>query len=507
MSGLPEVVVTAVRDPLVVALGIFALGGLLMHILFRHHPLGRATVRVVFLVVLTLVLWHAGVVPYERLTVTGVLFEDAVHAVLKIAWWLWTAWFAVGLLRAFVVSERRPREGKLVQDLLAGLVYLAAVFAIIANVFDLPIRGLLATSGAVAIILGLALQSTLSDVFSGIVLNFSRPYRPGDWISIEGGTDGSVIEMNWRATHILTGKSDLAIVPNSTIAKAKIVNSSSPSGVHGMTVTVRLDAKNPPSTGAEILRRAVLNTRLILTTPAPAVVVTSIIADAIEFDINFSVEQLAHGTRAQNELFNWIYRHLAVAGIGWASSQRQLAAVPPAASREQANTAVERAIDLVAIFADLTEDERKMLAAKTRHVHYDQGEVLIELGTVLRSLFVIGAGIVSITAATSEGETELLRIGPGDHYGEIGMLTGQPAAATLKALIPVTAYELAREDLAPVLEARPEVSQELSRALAQRQAAGQLIAAAGIDTNVPLQRAAAWFSERLRRLFDVADVN
>ena len=144
---------------------------------------------------------------------------------------------------------------------------------------------------------------------------------------------------------------------------------------------------------------------------------------------------------------------------------------------------------------------------QTRHVHYGQGEVLVELGTVLRSLFVIGAGVVSITAATTEGETEFLRIGPGDHYGEIGMLTGQPAAATLKALIPVTAYKLAREDLAPVLEARPEVSQQLCLALARRQAAGQLIAAADIDRNVPLKRAAAWFSERLRRLFDVADVN
>jgi small-conductance mechanosensitive channel/CRP-like cAMP-binding protein len=502
MSG----VVAAVRDPLVVALAIFSLGGLLMHILFRRHPLGRAMARVVFLIVLTLVLLYAGVVPYERLTVTGALFEDAVHAVLKIVWWLWTAWLAVGLLRTFVVSERRPREGKLIQDLLAGLVYLAAVFAIIANVFGLPIQGLLATSGAVAIILGLALQSTLSDVFSGIVLNFSRPYRPGDWISIDGSTDGSVIEMNWRATHVLTGKSDLAILPNSTIAKAKIVNSSSPSGVHGMTVTVRLDANNPPSTGAEILRRAILNTRLILTTPAPSVAIKSITADAIEFDLNFSVEQLAHGTRAQNELFDWIYRHLAVAGIAWASSRSQLVAVPAAAPREPANTAVERAIDLVAIFADLTEDERKALAAKTRHVHYDQGEVLVELGTVLRSLFVIGAGVVSITAATSEGEAELLRIGPGDHFGEIGMLTGQPAAATLKALMPVTAYELAKEDLAPVLESRPEVSQQLCRALALRQAAGQLIAAADIDKNVPLKRAAAWFSERLRRLLEVADV-
>ena len=151
-------------------------------------------------------------------------------------------------------------KGKLIQDLLAGLVYLAAVLAIIAYVFDLPIRGLLATSGAIAIMLGLALQSTLSDVFSGIVLNFSRPYRPGDWISIEGGTDGRVIEMNWRATHVLTAKRDLAIVPNSTIAKAKIVNASSPPGIHGMTVegparcqdAASHRRRNPRAGGAEL---------------------------------------------------------------------------------------------------------------------------------------------------------------------------------------------------------------------------------------------------------------
>ena len=105
-------------------------------------------------------------------------------------------------VRAVIITEHRPHEGKLVQDLLAGLIYLSAVFAVIAYVFGLPIQGLLATSGVIAaIILGLALQSTLGDVFSGIVLNFSRPYRPGSWISIDGGTDGRVIEMNWRATH------------------------------------------------------------------------------------------------------------------------------------------------------------------------------------------------------------------------------------------------------------------------------------------------------------------
>lgn len=116
----------------------------------------------------------------------------------------------------------------------------------------------MATSGAVPIVLGLALQSTLKDVFSGIVLSFSRPYRPGDWISIDAVTEGRVVEMRWRATHVLTANCDLAIVPNSAITKAQIVNASSPSGIHGMTVSIQLGAKIAPAPRAEILRHAVL---------------------------------------------------------------------------------------------------------------------------------------------------------------------------------------------------------------------------------------------------------
>src|SRR5262249_16744373 len=157
--------------------------------------------------------------------------------------------------------------------------------------------------------------------------------------------------------------------------------------------------------------------------------------------------------------------------------------------------------NLVSIFAGLTEDERKRLAEQTHVKHYDEGEALVEPGNVLTSLFVIGEGVVSLTVSAAESEIEFLRIGPGDHFGEVGMLTGPPAGATVKALVAVTTYELAKEDLAPVLEARPEIAHELCRALARRQTAGQLISSANIDKSVPPHRVAAWFSERLHRLF------
>jgi len=162
------------------------------------------------------------------------------------------------------------------------------------------VQGLLATSGVAAIILGLAVQGTLSRVSSGIVLSCSRPYVPGDWISLEGGTEGRVNKMNWRAIHVLTGQRDLAVVPNSTIAKSRIVNVSSPSGVHGVTVTVQLDAKASPSTGCEIPENATLNCRLIVRAPAPTVTIKSITATYTEFDITFFVEELISSAKARN---------------------------------------------------------------------------------------------------------------------------------------------------------------------------------------------------------------
>ena len=84
------------------------------------------------------------------------------------------------------------------------------------------------------------------------------------------------------------------------------------------------------------------------------------------------------------------------------------------------------------------------------------------------------------------------------------MLTGAPASAKIKALIPSTVYELTKEDLSPIIEAQPEVSQGLCRALAQRQAAGQLVASTELAEEVPKHSLTRWFSERLHQLYDIA---
>ncbi|WP_415752055.1 mechanosensitive ion channel domain-containing protein [Mesorhizobium sp. B2-1-8] len=67
--------------------------------------------------------------------------------------------------------------------------------------------------------LGLALQNTLGDLFSGIALNVGRPYVLGNWIILSDGTEGRVIETNWQSTHLLTAAHDVVAVPNSLLAE------------------------------------------------------------------------------------------------------------------------------------------------------------------------------------------------------------------------------------------------------------------------------------------------
>jgi small-conductance mechanosensitive channel len=59
----------------------------------------------------------------------------------------------------------------------------------------------------------------LGDLFSGISLSIEKPFKLGDQILLEGGVEGEVIKLNWRATHIRNGANDVVVIPNSAIAK------------------------------------------------------------------------------------------------------------------------------------------------------------------------------------------------------------------------------------------------------------------------------------------------
>src|SRR5580692_5123015 len=359
----------------------------------RRSALAYFFAQLFFFAILTGLLLAGGLVPYRPGVSSATEPTRLVVGVLEVIWWLGAAWLAVGFLRAFVVLVRQPRESKLVQDLLAALVYITATFAIVADVFDLPVKGLLATSGALAIIIGLALQSSLGDVFSGIVLNIEHPYRVGDWIILDDTLQGKVIETNWRATHILTGNQDVAIIPNSVIAKSRLVNCSAPTKTHGTSIRVKLEPSLTPTAGSNLLKEVLLGSTQILRTPEPNVTIKDVSAEMIDFELSFSVSDIGAVDRAQNELFDRIYRAAAAAGAKF--SPRLTGSSKKSAAEESGESGTpERLLAGISIFSTLMADEKTTLAWKWQRKDYRLGMVIVKVRTVLQALCIVSYGVL-----------------------------------------------------------------------------------------------------------------
>src|SRR5690606_16775045 len=130
-----------------------AAGLIVWHLQGRHRPTERLIVQIICCLGMSLTIHLAHVVP---LRCQAPHFDESSALVVsaKILWWTHPSWATIGFVRIYIVLDRRPREARLVQDLLVAMVYLGVFLSILAFVFGVPIATLLATSGVVAIILG-----------------------------------------------------------------------------------------------------------------------------------------------------------------------------------------------------------------------------------------------------------------------------------------------------------------------------------------------------------------
>jgi small-conductance mechanosensitive channel/CRP-like cAMP-binding protein len=467
-------ILTTLTDPLFLA-GVVVVASFLSARYWQgRSSLTRFLIRLLVFVVVTGLMLAGGVVPYRPGVSIGGEPKRLFVGALEVIWWIAAAWLAVGFLRAFVVLERQPRESKLIQDLLAAFIYLAATLAIVADVFDLPVKALLATSGAVAIILGLALQSSLGDVFSGIVLNIERPYRVGDWIILDDTVQGTVIETNWRATHILTGNQDVAIIPNSVIAKSKLVNCSTPTKIHGASIRVKLEPSLTPAAGRHLLREVLLSSTHILRTPEPSVTIKDLSAEMIDFELSYSVADVSAVDQAQNELYDRVYRATAAAGAKFSPRLTGSPRISAVEDGEQSGVP-ERLLAGISLFSTLTAHEKTALASQMERKEYKPGEVIVKAGTILQALCIVSYGVLAGSKEENGRKIEIVRLAPGDYFGESGLLTGESLNGEVTALTRAVIYEISKDALSPLLKARPAIAEELSETLASLQLANRTV--------------------------------
>src|SRR5437763_2227030 len=303
-------------------MALVGLAGIIVwHLIPSRRSNTRLVVQIAFFAAMTAILVGNNLMSFEWETPEALDANTLLVLSARLLWWIHLAWAIIGLVRIYLVLERYPHEARLLQDIVVGVVYLSVGLSILTFVFGIPIGTLVATSGVVAIILGLALQSTLNDVFSGIALTLGRPYVIGNWIVLSDGIEGRVVESTWRSTHILTGSNNVVVLPNSVLARLGVTNVSRPDETHSLTLTVRIAPTRKPSLVMGVMQSVLLSCHSIIAEPPPTVALKSLDAVALVVELQFRVASPAERSRARSEVLDLVYSHCKSAGL--------LLAMPP----------------------------------------------------------------------------------------------------------------------------------------------------------------------------------
>jgi small-conductance mechanosensitive channel/CRP-like cAMP-binding protein len=453
--------VTFLDNAMFLGIGVLALDFLSWRFLRLGGRTRHTFVRIPLFLLLSYVLWTHGMVPFEQAPWKEEPVRHFLAQALELVWWLQFAQISTALMSAFVLPQGL-RE-KLFRDVVRALTFMGALVAGLVFVVDLPIGGLLATSGAVAIVIGLAVQSTLADVFSGVVLSATEPFSIGDSVSI-GEIQGEVIESNWRATTLLNSDGNTVVVPNSSAAKSNIINQSRPEKTHGVDVPVRVSTLARPASVLAALTDAVTSTRGILATPPPAVTAVGMTGKHIDYRVVVYVDAMSAKLKVRNQLIDQIHRHFLANGIPLSSGQ-------PVHDLSRDAVSLLREIDM---FRALSDAELNELAAAMDRKQFEPGQMIYEVSATCpderRALYIVTSGVAGLLAEHAGRLVEIARLSPGDAVGRAGVLTGESVPIKLRAIGHVSVAWVPKAALTPILQANPAAGQDMLDGLVAFQA-------------------------------------
>lgn len=410
------------------------------------------------LAALSVVLYRASVTPFFHQPLGASDSSMTWLRATAVVWWLLAARVTVWVMYFAFRYDRNSRETRLFVDLIAAAIYICTGLIVIKSVLALPIGGVLATSGIVAIVLGLALQSTLADVFAGIAVGIEAPFQVGHRISLGKNIEGRVVEMNWRSVRIQTDGADIAIVPNSIVSKLEILNRSVPSKTRSESVRLWCPATADSDRVINALTEATLLCPGLLESPAPSITLTQMGPRCHGYTISFSVADTQLLSPTKSQLLQHAHKQLYHAGL--------LAEEPKRRARALQGLSTRRVLSELLLLESLEPAQIDGLAQQVVTRLLEPGDVLFSEGAADCTLYVVASGVLEATKDGGSGHALTLgRLGAGEYLGELGLLTGAPHAATARARTHCLIYQLSHDAIAPLLSAHPGMMATLEQSV------------------------------------------
>jgi potassium efflux system protein len=413
----------------------------------------------------------------EILLINNFLIDQQPHiqqwviTAFDVLWWMVPALIVSDAVEIFVWQAIERSSGRqipgVVRVIAATIIFTMAIFGVVAFVFEQKLTGLMATSGLLAMIIGLAVQMNLSNIFSGIALNIERPFRVGDWVRIDTH-EGRVVDVTWRATRIINNVNQLISIPNTPAANAAIINYSA-SGSTRYRLSVVVDSGHQPEQIRAILREAMLGVDEVLLNPPPKVFLEEIDSEAASYAFLFSYEDygrtvpiIDHVWRRVHQLFA---RH-GIEAVGPRSRMIQISEVKKGSRRFD----LLQLLRQTEIFHAFPAQVLHRLAVVANRRSLAAGERLLKQGDLSRAMYLVADGVLAVYRQTEEGgdELEVGRLRTPDTFGGHALLHGEPRTASIEAVTEATVFGFERDDMLPLFDTFPEVLDHFKEATRQQ---------------------------------------
>jgi small-conductance mechanosensitive channel len=455
-------------------LSLVALTEIVLDLRRRGHPLTDtlAFVRTFLLPALAFALYMTEVVGgglnnvYSRFART-LLWTFLIYAALKMI---------NDLVFGHAAEESwQARTPKVLRDLIRLLLVLGGLAIVLSRVWGWDLSTLIKTLGVTSIVIGLALQEPLGQVFSGILLLLDRPINVGEYIDA-GGQIGKIVDINWRTVHLELVKGERLIVPNGVLAKGSLRNFSRPTPRYTEVLSVRFSYKDPPGHVKRILLDILNQMEGILRDPPPVVQTSGYQGDGINYEVRFTVEDYTLTDEARDEFLTRLWYASERAGLTTPN------AVPMQKEEERARFELWRTekpaalLGAFPLFGIHDAEEMGCAAAQIAVRVFTQGEVMIAEGKRSADLYLIVTGAASLSVRDRGGiPREIARLARGDFFGEGSLLSGQASEVTATALADTVTLALDKEAMRALFERTPHLASEISHVMDVRRKATETV--------------------------------
>lgn len=399
--------------PAVGLFGLLAIAALFLVRVATAYVSGRVNrLRATAELVVLLVALGLTIGPGLRFLGAESLVEPAERAVIA-ATAFGLAFLLNGLVRVVLWDGLLSDHGKrttpvIVTGGLAAAIYLATILLVMHFVYDQPIAGLLATSGAAALIVGFAAQSTLKEVFSGIALNATKAVRMGDFVEIDG-VYGQIYEINWRSISVMNPHTDsLYVFPNSGVADRTILNFSEPTGRFKYFVHFTLEISAPPEFAIRAIAKELENSRYVRRDPKPDFNMLGYSKEGIDIRIRYFFDGDDPWWDAQNEVIMAIWSAMRKHGLRIAINRTWLGTGDEWKEHERTGAAAFGKDDLAEqlgasdVFSGCTDEERSQLVEAARIVSLNPPGCFYEPGEPPDGLYLVLDGNVALYQRVDE---------------------------------------------------------------------------------------------------------